>query len=192
MQLDLSLQNFPIRARLLFVFLILGGVFSFFSYIKPLGTTREDQRHQIGALQLQVRQGQEHKKQLRALRNQLSQQRQRLQHLQRILPAKKETARMVDRLQHLAVESGLQIKSFSPQKTVLHDFYSAWPILVSLEGSYHNLGRFLELVANNLELVGIGDLTISALEDDTHRDGTIVATCTAEVFMLASTSDSPQ
>ncbi len=192
MQLDLSLGNFPIRQQLLLLaLLILGGFFFFFAYIKPLRITRDNQQHQIAALQLEVQQGKGHRKRLPALRDQLRQQRRGLQHFQQILPNKKETAQLMDHLQHLAVESRLQVKSFSPQQTVSHGFYAAWPIIISLEGNYHNLGHFLELVANNPRLVSVGDLTISALEGETNRDRTIVATCTAKAFMLEASSGSP-
>ena len=65
-----------------------------------------------------------------------------LDELKQILPDEKETAEIVRRVEQLAVESDLSIRSFTPQATVAYEFYEDWPIRMSLEGSYNNLGLF--------------------------------------------------
>ena len=60
-----------------------------------------------------------------------------LDELKQILPDEKETAEIVRRVEQLAVESDLSIRSFTPQATVAYEFYEDWPIRMSLEGSYN-------------------------------------------------------
>ena len=58
-----------------------------------------------------------------------------LDELKKVLPDEKETAEIVRRVEQLAVESDLSIRSFTPQATVAYEFYEDWPIRMSLEGA---------------------------------------------------------
>ncbi|MEE8349139.1 MAG: type 4a pilus biogenesis protein PilO [Acidobacteriota bacterium] len=99
------------------------------------------------------------------------------------LPDEKETAEIVRQVQKLAEDSNLELKDFRPQSTVRYDFYEDWPILMSIEGSYRNLGLFFQKIAQFQRLINISDIQITSL--DTTTDGnTIRATCTATTFVF--------
>ena len=106
-----------------------------------------------------------------------------LDELKKVLPDEKETAEIVRRVEQLAVESDLSIRSFTPQATVAYEFYEDWPIRMSLEGSYNNLGLFFQRVANFQRLINVDNIEIKALSN-TDPDRTISATCTATTFVL--------
>ena len=106
-----------------------------------------------------------------------------LDELKKILPDEKETAEIVRRVEQLAVESDLSIRSFTPQATVAYEFYEDWPIRMSLEGSYNNLGLFFQRVANFQRIINVDNIEIKALSN-TDPDRTISATCTATTFVL--------
>ena len=106
-----------------------------------------------------------------------------LDELKKVLPDEKETAEIVRRVEQLAVESDLSIRSFTPQATVAYEFYEDWPIRMSLEGSYNNLGLFFQRVANFQRIINVDNIEIKALSN-TDPDRTISATCTATTFVL--------
>ena len=106
-----------------------------------------------------------------------------LDELKKVLPDEKETAEIVRRVEQLAVESDLSIRSFTPQATVAYEFYEDWPIRMSLEGSYNNLGLFFQRVANFQRIINVDNIEIKALSN-TDPDRTITATCTATTFVL--------
>jgi type IV pilus assembly protein PilO len=106
-----------------------------------------------------------------------------LDELKKVLPDEKETAEIVRRVEQLAVESDLSIRSFTPQATVAYEFYEDWPIRMSLEGSYNNLGLFFQRVANFQRIINVDSIEIKALSN-TGPDRTISATCTATTFVL--------
>ena len=106
-----------------------------------------------------------------------------LDELKKVLPDEKETAEIVRRVEQLAVESDLSIRSFTPQATVAYEFYEDWPIRMSLEGSYNNLGLFFQRVANFQRIINVDNIEIKALANP-DPDRTISATCTATTFVL--------
>jgi len=106
-----------------------------------------------------------------------------LDELKKVLPDEKETAEIVRRVEQLAVESDLSIRSFTPQATVAYEFYEDWPIRMSLEGSYNNLGLFFQRVANFQRIINVDNIEIKALAN-ADPDRTISATCTATTFVL--------
>ena len=106
-----------------------------------------------------------------------------LDELKQVLPNEKETAEIVRRVEQLAVESDLSIRSFTPQATVAYEFYEDWPIRMSLEGSYNNLGLFFQRVANFQRIINVDNIEIRVLSNP-DPDRTISATCTATTFVL--------
>ena len=106
-----------------------------------------------------------------------------LNELQQVLPDEKETAEIVRRVEQLAVESDLSIRSFTPQATVSYEFYEDWPIRMSLEGNYNNLGLFFQRVANFQRIINVDNIEIRALANE-DPDRTISATCTATTFVF--------
>ena len=106
-----------------------------------------------------------------------------LDELKKVLPDEKETAEIVRRVEQLAVESDLSIRSFTPQATVAYEFYEDWPIRMSLEGSYNNLGLFFQRVANFQRIINVDNIEIKVLSNS-DPDRTISATCTATTLVL--------
>jgi len=103
------------------------------------------------------------------------------------LPDEKETAEIVRQIQQLAEGANLDLKSFTPQSTARYDFYEDWPIRMSIEGSYRNLGLFFQEIAKFERLINITDIEISTL-GTTDQGRTISATCTATILVFLEES----
>ncbi len=181
-----SLENIPLRQQALLFALALFAIvyFSYSWLIQPQRAevaTLEDRK---GALTVEVEQGRLVESRLPAFRQEVQAQREKLRIFKETLPDEKETPDLMRRIQQLAVGANLNIKSFIPQQTVTREFYVDWPIQMTMEGNYHNLGRFFERVSRLRRLVNIGDVSIRALEDTSVRDRTIGATCTAITFVF--------
>ena len=99
------------------------------------------------------------------------------------LPDEKETAEIVRQVQQLAEDSNLELKNFTPQSTIRYEFYEDWPIRMSIEGSYRNLGLFFQKVAQFERLINVSDIEITAL-NTTEEGRTISATCIATTFVF--------
>ena len=86
------------------------------------------------------------------------------------------------RVQYLAAQSSLQIRKFNPAAPSQKEFYQEVPVNLSLEGTYHNLGAFLDRVSRMSRLVNMGDVKIKAQSKPTINN-TIQATAVATTYV---------
>ena len=107
----------------------------------------------------------------------------RLDALKAILPDQKDYADLLRRIQTLATQSNLTVRTFSPQAVVTKEIHAEWPIKLQVEGTYHNLGFFFDRISKFPRLINVGDVRIRALSQP-QPNATIMADCTATTFVL--------
>jgi type IV pilus assembly protein PilO len=189
---DNALTKMSLKGQLgvaVFVAILIGGVF-YWQYWGPAveeeneKTTRlEGLRKEIRALEVTAQKLQEFQREVALLEA-------KLETLKRILPPEKETPDLMRKVQSLAAQSNLVIKTFSPAATVNKDFYQEWPINVAVEGSYHNLGYFFDRVSRLSRLVNVGNLKVASRTTPTPSR-TITANCVATTFVYVDTPPPP-
>ena len=87
----------------------------------------------------------------------------------------------------MATQSNLTILGFAPQAVAKKQLHAEWPIGLQLEGTYHDLGSFLERVSKFPRIINVGDIKIDARAS--QSDGsTVTAECTATTFVLLETA----
>jgi type IV pilus assembly protein PilO len=106
----------------------------------------------------------------------------RLETLKRILPPEKEMPDLMRRVQYLAAQSSLSIKKFNPAAVAQKDFYVEVPVNLDVEGTYHNLGAFLDRVSRMSRLVNVGNIKIKAQAKPTISS-TIQASAVATTYV---------
>ena len=114
----------------------------------------------------------------------------RMATLRQTLPEEKDVADLLRQLQMMAVQSNLTIKGFRPAPTVTKDLYAEWPIALELEGTYHNLGRFLDRLGRFERIVNVSALDIKGKDKPTDS-ASVRATCTATTFVLVERKPVP-
>ncbi|MGH9340704.1 MAG: type 4a pilus biogenesis protein PilO [Acidobacteriota bacterium] len=188
----LSISRLPQRTQLVILTLIVGAFcYLFYSrYIQPLKSEVDALQTRIEALTVEVQRGQIVEARLPDFKQQVRQQEEKLARLRQILPEEKETAEIVRRIQELAVQSNLRIRSFTPQKTIRKDFYEDWPILIALEGNYDSLGTFFESVGQFTRIINVEGINIKSVEGKSSADRTLSAICTATTFVFVEGADS--
>lgn len=152
--------------------------------ISPLGLQINSVSTEVETLELEVASGEAIKRRLAEIRKEVAVQEAKLNELRKILPDEKETADIIRQVQQLAVDSNLKIKSFTPRSTVNNIFYEDWPILISFEGNYDNLGTFFEKIGDFRRIINVEDINIQAIEEGATRGRTLSATCTATTFVF--------
>jgi type IV pilus assembly protein PilO len=166
---------------ILVAILIFGGFYWFWYADKreeqvQKETRLADLQKQIRALEATANKLPEFQREVQALEA-------RLEVLKRILPPEKEMPDLMRRLQYLAAQSSLAIKSFTPGAPVQKDFYQEVPISLNFEGTYHNLGAFLDRISRMSRLVNMGNLKIKAQQAPTPSNTVQVgATATTYVY----------
>jgi type IV pilus assembly protein PilO len=84
----------------------------------------------------------------------------------RQLPNEKQLEVLLTDISNLGKTSGVEIKSFKRNDEVVHDFYAEVPIAVILEGTYHDIARFFELMSKLPRIVNMGSIQMSVARED--------------------------
>ena len=99
------------------------------------------------------------------------------------IPEEKDPQDVLRNLYELASDSSLDLARFEPNAIVAKAQYSEWPIKISFEGGFHDLGRFFDRLAAMSRLISVTDLNIKTKSKPTGR-GTVTATCLATTFVF--------
>lgn len=188
--MDISLTKLPWYAQL-GAFFALGvagcGVFYYY-YEMPVQADMVARRHQLDSLRADVNKGRETARKLPEFQTQVADLQLRLDSLRAVLPDEKDAADLLNRLQNVAAQSSLTIKTFKPGAIVSKQLHAEWPIQLELEGTYHNLAIFFDRVSKFTRIVNVTNVDIKG-RDKTDPTLTITAACTATTFVLL---DKPQ
>jgi len=183
MTLKFDLKKLPWYSQLgAFVTLGVMAVGAFWHFYASSAQEHIDQqRAELVTVQAEVDRGLAIAKQLPEFREQISQLEAQFEQLRAVLPEEQDVADLLRRVQGMATESNLTIKGFSPQAVARRELHAEWPIGLRLEGTYHDLGTFLERVSRFNRIINVGSIKITAKDG---AGGTISAQCTATTFVL--------
>jgi type IV pilus assembly protein PilO len=78
----------------------------------------------------------------------------------RQLPNKKQLEVLLTDISNLGKTAGVEISSFRRQQERVHDFYAEVPIAIELEGRYHDIARFFDLMSKLPRIVNMGALRV--------------------------------
>jgi type IV pilus assembly protein PilO len=185
MALKFDFSKLPWHAQLgAFAALALAGVGAFwYFYASPAQAQNTAKQAQLTKLTKEIDAGWATAKRLPEFRREVTVLEAQLDRLRAVLPEEQDVADLLRRVQAMATQSNLQIKGFSPASVTRREMHAEWPIGLKLEGSYHDLGAFLERVSKFPRIINVGALHIVARESQTAAQ-TVTAECTAMTFVL--------
>jgi type IV pilus assembly protein PilO len=146
--------------------LILGGAILFvvnWQFLNPMKDQLIAGEQQLAELQTKIQEGRAAKQQLPRFREELRQLRMELDKLLRILPARRNTPDLLRSIRSLTEQGDFSLRRFTPGQLSDREFFSEWPIGVSVEGGYHNLALFFDKISRFSRIINIEDLNIAAL-----------------------------
>jgi type IV pilus assembly protein PilO len=183
--MNFSLTKLPWYAQVgAFVTLAAAGCGTFVYYYEmPVRADMASRETQLKALREDITKGLNTAKQLPAFRSQVTELEGRLENLKAVLPEEKDAADLLRRMQTVATQSNLEIKSFKPAPTITKQLHAEWPITLELDGTYHNLAIFFDRVSKFTRIVNINGLDVKG-KDKPAPNSTITATCVATTFVL--------
>ena len=162
--MELSLTKLPWYAQVgAFVALAVGACGAFYYYYEmPVQAPRWWSRQtQLVALQGRHRQGLEHREEAAGVPGAGRRSRRRgSRTCKAVLPEEKDAADLLRRMQTVAAQSNLTIKSFKPAPIVTKQLHAEWPITLELDGTYHNLAIFFDRVGKFTRIVNISGLDV--------------------------------
>jgi type IV pilus assembly protein PilO len=182
--INLSLSKLPWYSQVgVFVVIALAGAGAFWNfYARDVQEDIDGREAQLAKLRADIDRGLQTARRLPEFRREVGQLEAQLERLRAVLPEEQDVADLLRRVQAMATQSRLTIRGFTPQPVTKRQMHAEWPIGLQLEGTYHDLGMFLERVSKFPRIINVGDIHIKA---ETRSDGsTISAECTATTFVL--------
>ncbi len=183
--MELSLNKLPWYGQIgAFVLVSAGAVFGFYNfYVTEMQVDIDTRQAQLTAMQGEIARGVATARRLPEFQAQVTDLEQRLESLKAVLPEQKDVADILRRVQGLATQSNLTIRQFQPQPAKQEALYMALPIKLRAEGTYHDLGRFLDRIGKFHRIINVSEISIKA-KDEPDSHATIVAECVATTFVL--------
>lgn len=105
----------------------------------------------------------------------------KLQKVLRQLPNEREIEVVLTDISNLGKTAGIEIKEFKRKPEVVHGFYAEVPIDLAIEGQYHQVATFFDLLAGLPRIVNMGSIQVKVASDT--LDATLLkVTGTATTF----------
>jgi len=185
MALKINLNALDWRAQLGLVAVLSAvgvGVF-WYLYADPYQTELNGKRAELRKTRAEIERSQKVARRLPEFQKGVGALESQLDALRMQLPEEQDVAELLRRVQAMATESRLTIRGFTPQAVTRKELHAEWPIGLALEGTYHDLGAFLERVSKFPRIINVGALHIVARASQTAAQ-TVTADCTAMTFVL--------
>ena len=151
--------------------------------LKPKYQELKKQEDKLAGLQIKIQEGRAAKAQLPRFREEVQRLELELDKLLRILPARRNTPELLRRIRDLTEQGDFELKRFTPGNFIDQEFYSEWPIAISLDGTYHNLALLFDRVGRFSRIVNIEGLKIQNTRAQDAGADTIEASFTAKTFI---------
>lgn len=181
----LSLSRMPWYGQIgVVVVLALAGAGVFWNwYAVPAQQSLDTRQAQLDAMRAEIARGLIEEGRMPELQAEMATLDAQLERLRQDLPEEQDVADLLRRVQAMATESRLTIRGFTSRAVTNRELYAEWPIGLELEGTYHNLGRFLEQIGQFPRIINVTAIRIQGQDGD-QGEATITVECTATTFVL--------
>ena len=186
MAINLSLNKLPWYGQIgVFVAIGIGGAAAFWNYYaKPANAEIETRRAVLNQVRGDINRGLMTARRLPEFRREVATLELQLDRLRAVLPEQQDVADLLNRVNSMATQSNLKVLGFIPQATTKKTLHTEWPIGLQLEGSYHDLGMFLERISKFPRIINVGNMRVKARDSQSAR-ATVMIDVTATTFVLA-------
>ncbi len=151
-------------------------------YAKFNSMTKDVSRKErkLQTLEREINEGRAAMKSLPQFREEVDRLQLDLDKLLRILPSRRNTEDLLRRIRRLTEQGDFDLLRFTPRGLSKRDFYSEWPIAISLNGSYHNLALFFDRIRRFSRIINVENVRISSRRRGRHS---LAANFTIKTFI---------
>ena len=97
---------------------------------------------------------------------------QHMKRLEELIPQSEEVAQLLSSMTERAQDAAVDLALLKPEGENPGQFYNETSYQISVHGQFHDIGRFLSMIASLSRIVTPVELKIEPKEGDTLRDGT--------------------
>lgn len=149
----------------------------------PMNEEIEAKDARLAELEQKIQEGRAAKQRLPQFREEVRRLELELDKLLRILPARLNTEDLLRRFRALAEQGDLDLISIRPGSRQERDFYSEWPIDISVTGTYHNLALFFDRIGRFSRIINVDDLRIQSVDPRQSGGHSISSDFRAKTFI---------
>src|ERR1700687_4165930 len=152
-----------------------------YAWIRGINQDIVTKRAQLKDLQEEISQGRSDERKLSQFREEVKRLELELAKLLQILPSSRNTEELIKRVEALTRQGDFTLKKFTPGDPVAREFYSEYPIDISVEGTYHNLALLFDRMSRFSRIINVEDLKIGHLDNVAGKS--IAAQFVAKTFI---------
>jgi len=158
---------------------LLGGGYAF--WIKTVNVDIGLRKEELKGLQEQIQKGRAAERKLSQFREEVKRLELELAKLLQILPSARNTEELIKRIETLTRQGDFTLKIFKPGDPIAKDFYSEYPIDISLDGAYHNLALLFDRMSRFSRIINVEELKMAGLDNVPGKS--IAANFVAKTFI---------
>ncbi len=185
------MKNLPFWGQLVLVTVLAGGALfvaqSYYPNFSQTSTEIAELKTQHQGKEDKIREGQAIEAQLPEFEREIASLKQKLEDLKQILPTEAETGDLLKWIKNLADQSNLDLKFFSPESFKQVEFYTEFPIRMSVTGTYHDLGMFFDRISKYARIINVTGVGLDSWRGS--GDASIKADFTATTFIYSDKTD---
>ncbi len=185
----MDLQSLPWYGQL-GVFMLIGAmVFGFFYYMhySPTDDTISRIQTDLDNVEAEIRKAERQEGKLKQLKEEIANYEATLEELKLILPEESEVSQIIKKIQSIISSARLKIGKFAEQKKKGKKVYIEVPYVISLDGTYHNLGVFFDQLSRLQKIFTVNSLSITPIKKKIS-DYSIHANFTASTYIYRKAS----
>jgi len=175
--------NAPPQHKIIFgtMVLVIVGALGYFFLISGARAERDTLFQENEVRRAEVLKAKADEANLRPFRAMAEALRKRLDAAKERLPQEREIPQVYRQVSDLATQSGLDVALFQPKPAEDRDVLTEVPIAVTAEGTYHQMGAFLQRVGQMPRIVSLGDFRMVGKD---RGPGTVRADLTLATFVF--------
>jgi type IV pilus assembly protein PilO len=159
---------------------IVGIAWTAYPNFQAMQKRNEADQAKLNGLQADIRKGQAIEAKLPEFEREIENLQTKLNDLLTILPTEPETGELLKWVKNLTDQSNLELKQFNPQALKPIEFYKEFPIMMQIEGDYHDLGVFFDRISKYSRIINVSNVVITA---KSQGKGSIASNFTATTFV---------
>ena len=144
--------------------ILMAGV-THYAWFRPMNAEIANKKVELDGLNQEIQKGRAAERKLSQFREEVKRLELELSKLLQILPSSRNTEELIKRVEALTRQGDFTLKRFTPADPVAKEFYSEYPIDISLDGTYHNLALLFDRMSRFSRIINVEDLKINHLDN---------------------------
>ncbi|HXI04444.1 MAG TPA: type 4a pilus biogenesis protein PilO [Candidatus Saccharimonadales bacterium] len=149
----------------------------------------ESDQAKLADLKAQINRGRDAARRRADLEKEIQQKDAELAGLRRILPTEPEMGDLIKWLESQASRFNLAIKSVSEATIKQEEFFKEYTYAMTIEGNYHDLGRFFDVIGKHDRIINIKNVKIDKNTGKDARTRSIRTAFSALTFVYTAKSE---